>query len=231
MSKSEPSIQHRVKTYVRRESRITRAQRRALEQFSSQYLIATDDRPIDLQELFPEAEKIEIELGFGTGESLVHLASKYKSRGYLGVEVYRPGVGKCLLNLQRLDLKNVRILTIDARDVLEKTLQTGTVDTIYILFPDPWPKRRHRKRRLITPEFLDLCASRLTGGGKLNIATDCEDYAVRTLNCLQAHQGFVNADPDDGFYTGVLIRSQTVYEKKALQKGCPIYEILFDRQK
>ncbi len=230
MSQLEQKSHHRVRTYVRRESRITRAQQRALNEDAPRYLIAADEIPLDFEQIFPQASKYALELGFGSGESLVHLAATYPDRGFLGVEVYRPGVGKCLLNLKRHDLRNVRLLTADARDVMEKMIRPKSLDSIYILFPDPWPKKRHRKRRLITSQFIDSCANCLADSGRLNVATDCEDYAEQILLGLNRHAGFVNANSRGGFYSGPLIRGRTVYEAKALDKGSCIFEILFRRR-
>ncbi len=231
MSQLEQKSHHRVRTYVRRESRITPAQQRALAEDASQYLLSADELPLDLEQIFPQAKKFGLELGFGSGESLAHLAADHPDRGFLGAEVYRPGIGKCLLNLKRQGLQNVRLLAADARDVMEKMIRPESLDSIYILFPDPWPKKRHRKRRLITSQFVDLCANALADAGCLNAATDCEDYAEQILLALRRHAGFVNAASSGGFYSGPLIRGKTVYEAKALSKGSRIFEILFRRQR
>ncbi len=186
-----------------------------------------DSEPIDLEVLFPFAEHVEIEIGFGAGESLVNMAAANHNRGYLGIEVYRPGIGQCMLNLSKLGINNVRVLEMDARDAIEQKIRPRSVHAIHILFPDPWPKKRHHKRRLLGTEFLSLCASRLRPDGLLNIATDCEDYAQTTLSTLEHIPQLRNAESTGGFYEGEPIRPRTRYETKALARKDRIYELLF----
>jgi len=179
--------------------------------------------------LFPLAECFEIEIGFGAGESLVSMAADNSNCGYLGIEVYRSGIGQCMLNLSRRGIDNVRVLEMDARDAIEQKIPPDCIQAIRILFPDPWPKKRHRKRRLLGAEFLLLCASRLSSGGTVNIATDSEDYAVNTLVALEHTQNLKNVESSGGFYTGQSVRPRTRYETKALNRQNKIYELLFTR--
>ena len=206
---------------------MTPAQRRALAECSDDYLIHFAEQPIDLSIVFPHANKFSIEIGFGDGEVLLQLASKNPDTGYLGIEVYRPGVGKCLLGLNEMELKNVRVSTSDVRDVLLRQLTPDSLNEVFILFPDPWPKKRHHKRRLISPEFISLCANRMVAGATLCFATDSGNYAEYALSQLTASKEFENIEQCGGFYSGEPVRPQTRYERKALARGEKIYDLLF----
>ena len=206
---------------------MTPAQRRALAECSDDYLLHFSEQPIDLSDVFPHANRFSIEIGFGDGKVLLQLASKNPDTGYLGIEVYRPGVGKCLLGLNEMELKNVRVSTSDVRDVLSRQLTSDSLNEVFILFPDPWPKKRHHKRRLISPEFIDLCANRMVAGATLCFATDSENYAEHTLSQLTASKEFENIEQSGGFYSGEPVRPQTRYERKALARGEKIYDLLF----
>ena len=206
---------------------MTAAQRRALAEYSDDYLLHFVEHPIDLSTVFPHANRFSIEIGFGDGEVLLQLASRNPDTGYLGIEVYRPGVGKCLLGLNEMELKNVRVSTSDVRDVLLRQLTPNSLNEVFILFPDPWPKKRHHKRRLISPEFISLCASRMVAGATLCFATDSGNYVEHVLSQLTASKEFENIEQRGGFYCGEPVRPQTRYERKALARGEKIYDLLF----
>ena len=206
---------------------MTPAQRRALAECSDDYLLNFEEQPIALSAVFPHANRFSIEIGFGDGEVLLQLALRNPDTGYLGIEVYRPGVGKCLIGLNEMELKNVRVSTSDVRDVLLQQLTPGSLNEVFILFPDPWPKKCHHKRRLISPEFINLCANRMAAGATLCFATDSENYAEHALSQLTASNEFENIERRGGFYSGESIRPQTRYERKALARGEKIYDLLF----
>ena len=221
----------RVKTYARRESRMTAAQRRAIENLSELYVVPSADVSLDLQQIFPKLNRFALEVGFGDGEALVHLARTNPDTGYLGIEVYRPGVGKCLLALHRLNIDNVRVSTSDARDVLALQLPPRLLSEIFFHFPDPWPKRKHRKRRLIQPEFVELCVSRLTDDGRIIFVTDSSDYAAYARERFAENDRIGILDDGQELSTGRLQRSETRYERKALERGNFIHEFVFQRRR
>ena len=229
MAAESPIIRTRNKTYVRRESRITRAQRRALAEFSERYVLSEITSTLELASLFPSADRYAVELGFGDGDALVEMASANPDTGYIGVEVYRPGVGRCLQSLNDRGLDNVRVYTQDARDLMTNHIPGNSLGEIYILFPDPWPKKRHHKRRLVNSEFIALCASRMQVGSRLHFATDCRDYAYQTLYHLEASEEFENTCGAGFFCTDEGVRPKTRYERKAEQRGDRIYDLIFER--
>ena len=221
--------QFRHKTYSRRESRITKAQQRALNELSPRYVLEELESLKQLNKLFPNCDRFAIEIGFGDGDSLVRLASENPSTGFIGVEVYRPGVGRCLLSLDRENIDDVRVCTFDARDVLTELSTEARLSEIFVLFPDPWPKRRHHKRRLVSADFVSVCARCLRSGGRFHFASDSQDYASQVLELLQADEDFRNGSDDGGFYSGERMRPITRYERKALERGDQIYDLVFYR--
>ena len=221
--------QFRVKTYARRESRITPAQKRALAELLSLYELPLTDAPICVSEVFPGTSRFAIEIGFGDGETLVHRAQQNKNTAYLGIEVYRPGVGKCLLRLHKNNVNNVRVSTNDARDVLLQQVPSNAVNEFIILFPDPWPKLRHRKRRLVNSEFVELCVDRLVIGGTILIVTDSSDYAQQVLEILEVNPNLESLAPIQDAAEVQDRRQQTRYARKAGLSGNQVFEMLYTR--
>ena len=219
----------RVKTYARRASRITKAQRRALVELLPVYGIGDSSEPLDLAGMFPNAEKFCVEVGFGDGEALAAMASANPRNVYLGIEVYRSGIGRCLRRLNQAGLENVRVSSADVRDVLER-FATESIHEICVFFPDPWSKRRHHKRRLIQPDFIDLCAGKLTPGGVICMATDSLQYAQHMLEVLTENGEIRNFSDDGGFCDGNPNRPQTQFERKALECGSAVYDLIFVRR-
>ncbi len=220
----------RNKTYARRESRITQAQQRALSELSQRYVLQESESVIEMTKHFPGVDRYVVEIGFGDGDALVELAADNPATGYIGIEVYRPGVGKCLMSLDSRKLDNVRICTRDARDVLSDCRPHGSLAEIFILFPDPWPKKRHHKRRLVNPEFVDLCADCLKTEGRIYFSTDWSDYARVVLGHLESNGKFDNIAGKNRYYTGESLRPRTRYECKALARGDRIYDLVFSRR-
>ena len=229
MASRSQSLKSRNKTYVRRESRITRAQQRALSEFSERYVLQDIESVIKLDELFPGLNRYALEIGFGDGEALIELAAANPDTGFIGVEVYRPGVGRCLLALDKANIDNVRVCMFDARDVLGGFIPEQSLSEIFILFSDPWPKKRHHKRRLVNSEFIQLCAACLKTEGRMIFATDAQDYAQQVLNQLEANSEFRNLAGPTGFYDGEPLRPMTRFERKALARGDQIYDLVFCR--
>ncbi len=221
------SKQYRVKTYARRESRITPAQKKALAELLSLYELPPTDSPICVSEVFPGTSRFAIEIGFGDGETLVHRAQQNRTTAYLGIEVYRPGVGKCLLRLHNNNVNNVRVSTNDARDVLLQQVPSNAVNEFIILFPDPWPKLRHRKRRLVNSEFVELCVDRLAVGGTILVVTDSSDYAQQVLEILEENPNLKRMTPEQDAAGEQDKLWQTRYARKASQSGSQVFELLY----
>jgi tRNA (guanine-N7-)-methyltransferase len=179
-----------VRTFVRREGRLTVAQARALAELWPRFGLEYDEGTLDLDAIFGRRVPRTLEIGFGNGDVLLWLAQSHPERDYLGIEVHRPGVGRLLLGLERLDACNVRVLCHDALEVLAHQIPRESLDEILLLFPDPWPKKRHHKRRLVQPETVALMARALRTGGWLRIATDWAEYAEHIRAVLSASPSF-----------------------------------------
>ena len=219
-------IRSRVRTTVRREGRITKAQQQAIDELLPRYRLKSADLRDDFSASMSSVSQIVVEVGFGDGDVLLQMAASHPTTGFVGIEVYRPGIGRFLRGAKDAGLNNVRVFDQDGRDFFAQICNPDSIDEIYILFPDPWPKKRHHKRRLIQKEFLEICANRLKPGGLLCIATDCEDYAQWILDELTTVPALQNAMPGGDYYHGEALRPTTKYERKALDSGAAVYNIV-----
>ncbi len=222
------SVPRRIRSFVRREGRMTRAQRRALAECWTRFGVDAGVATLEPEWLFGRRAPLVLEIGFGDGESLVATAMAHPEMDYLGVEVHRPGVGHTLLRAEALDLSNLRIMCADAVEVLRQ-LPDESLECIQILFPDPWPKARHHKRRLLQPPFVALLVPKLKWAGQLHVATDCEDYARSILNVLRAAPELVNVVNGDGFAPRPASRPLTRFERRGRRLGHEVWDVLFAR--
>jgi len=220
--------QRSVRSFVRREGRLTGGQQRALETLWPRFGVDFDGVLLDLDRVFCRQAPRVLEIGFGDGESLLYMAANDPGTDYLGVEVHRPGMGHLLLQAQALDLSNLRVISADAVVVLAHGLPDAGLDRVQIFFPDPWPKKRHHKRRLIQPDFLRLTARALKPGGRLHLATDWEDYAGHMLQVLEAAEDFVNTA--NGFAPRPAYRPLTRFERRGQRLGHDVWELIFQRR-
>ena len=224
------TARHRaIRSFVTRAGRITPAQERALEDLWPKYGIDLGPAPLELAAIFGRRAPVTAEIGFGNGDNLLELAAAHPERDFLGVEVHRPGVGRLLLQLEQRAIGNVRVICRDAVEVLERHLNGQCLDEILVLFPDPWPKKRHHKRRLIQPDFVALLAERLKEGGTLRLATDWEPYAAEMLATLSAEPRLRNEDPESGFVPRPAERSPTRFERRGERLGHQVWDLEFRR--
>lgn len=221
---------HRVRTFVRRGGRITDAQARALKELWPQYGIEPSLQQLDLDRLFGRRAAHVLEIGFGNGEALLALAAAQPERDFLGIEVHEPGVGRVLLRSKELGLANLRVMRHDAVEALERQLAEESIDEVLIFFPDPWPKKRHHKRRLIQPAFVELLARRLRHGGLLRLATDWEPYAVQMRDVLNDCTALANCASDRGFVERPAIRPATRFERRGRQLGHGVWDLAYERR-
>jgi tRNA (guanine-N7-)-methyltransferase len=213
---------------VLRAGRITQAQKRALAELLPRYGIPYAPAVLDLDRVFGRAAPRVLEIGFGNGDTLVELASSFPDRDFIGVEVHPPGIGHCLLAVESLGLANLRVVAHDAVEVLAHMIPPASLDEVLVYFPDPWPKKRHHKRRIVQPEFASLVASRLRPGGRFRLATDWEPYAAWMLEVLNASPDFTNAAPDGGCVERPE-RGATRFERRGRRLGHRVYDLDFVR--
>lgn len=219
----------RIRSYVRREGRITPSQKQALEQHWSRYGIEPSDKPLDWLQVFGRNAPRILEIGFGNGESVITQALAHPENDYLGIEVHRPGVGRLLAALAARDIHNVRVSSTDAVEVLGRQVPAGSLDCVQLYFPDPWPKTRHHKRRIVQPAFADLVARALKPGGRWLLATDWEPYAEHMQEVLNRHPEFDNLAVTGKYVERPPERLLTKFEQRGLKLGHAVFDLAYRR--
>ncbi|NBU57762.1 MAG: tRNA (guanosine(46)-N7)-methyltransferase TrmB [Actinobacteria bacterium] len=169
--------QDSVRSYRLRGSRITGPQQSALDKYWAIYGMAYSESSIDIPALFPHAKNVILEIGFGMGEATALIGRDFPETGFIAVEVHKPGIGKLMARIEELELSNIRIIEGDAHPILRTMIADSSLDGVHLFFPDPWPKKRHNKRRIVNQAFLELIAPKIKKGGFLHIATDWFPYA------------------------------------------------------
>jgi tRNA (guanine-N7-)-methyltransferase len=225
----DPEYPRSIRSFVTRAGRITPAQQRALEALWPKYGIEFAAAPLELRAAFGRAAQCTVEIGFGNGENLLALAVARPERDFLGIEVHRPGVGRLLLALQARALTNVRIICHDAVEVFDRQITAASLQEILILFPDPWPKKRHHKRRLIQHPFAEVMTRALAPGGLLRVATDWQPYALEMLETLGALRALENLAADGAFVARPAERAPTRFERRGTQLGHRVWDLAFRR--
>ncbi|WP_374982467.1 tRNA (guanosine(46)-N7)-methyltransferase TrmB [Streptomyces fradiae] len=222
-------FERRIRSFQPRRSRVTTGQADALRRLWPQWGLDIDgQRVLDLDAMFGGLPVV-LEIGFGMGEATARMAAADPSTGILAVDVHTPGQGNLLALAERGGLTNVRVANGDAIILLREMLPPAALAGVRVYFPDPWPKKRHHKRRLIQPEFLSLVAPRMRPGAVLHCATDWEPYAEQMLEVLTAHPGFVNTAPGGGYAPRPGFRPLTRFEGQGLDKGHIVHDLLFAR--
>jgi len=235
---ADPGVRREVVSFVRRSNLMRRNQRRAWEAYQERFVLdvprlgtSTSVHPaasLDLAEAFGRDAELILEIGPGAGDSLIPMAAARPEANLLAVEVYQPAIARMLAQLAKIGLDNVRIVEADAVAALEHLVPAGSVDEIWLFFPDPWHKARHHKRRLLTPEFASLTASRMKSGGIWMIATDWADYADRMRKVLNDDPSFANVQPD-GWAPRWAARPITHFERRGLDAGHQIFDLAYRR--
>ena len=242
----------RIKSFVLRQGRMTSGQQLAYDRLWHKYGLGKklaentnnyDSLPVlDFEKIFNNKNPINLEIGFGMGDSLAEMASHWTDSNFLGIEVHTPGVGRILQRIDELNLDNLRIFHADAINILEQQIPLSSLNAVYLYFPDPWHKRRHRKRRIVSRHFIELVYSRLIEGGLFHLATDIEDYASAMLKNInqsieQSRQdsnkmniNFVNQSDNNTYIDRPDWRPKTKFENKGLKKGHGIWDILYKKE-
>jgi tRNA (guanine-N7-)-methyltransferase len=213
-----------IKSYVLR-GRISPAQRGAYKDLSSCYCIPFGQSALSFQSIFKNNNPVTCEIGFGMGDATVEIARANSGKNYLGIEVYKAGIGRLLWEIEKQEIKNIRVIEGDAVEVLSGMTADNSIEAFHIFFPDPWPKKKHHKRRLIQRPFTDLLARKLIPGGYLYMVTDWPDYGDAALRELTETSGLTNTH--ETFAPPQTWRPRTKFETKGLAKEHPIRELLF----
>ncbi|MDH5436646.1 MAG: tRNA (guanosine(46)-N7)-methyltransferase TrmB [Gammaproteobacteria bacterium] len=222
-------IKRTIRSFVRREGRITPSQKNALDTLLPLFGIDLDHDVIDFEKAFGRQAPCIFEIGFGMGDSLVSMALAHPENNYLGIDVHRPGLGNLLKKIEANEITNVRVMSGDAVEVLKKHIANDTLDAIYLFFPDPWPKKKHHKRRIVKPEFVQLIRSKLKTGGLFHMATDWENYAEHMVEVMLPAEGFVNKGNQAGFVERPDYRPLTKFENRGIKLGHGVWDIMFEK--
>jgi tRNA (guanine-N7-)-methyltransferase len=213
---------------VIRAGRFTTAQRKAYESLSSSFLIPFSQEPLAFDKTFENTGSVTVEIGFGMGLAAALIAEANPDKNYLGIEVHRPGIGRLLWEIEKRSISNIRIIEYDAISVIERMIPENSLDAVHVFFPDPWPKKRHRKRRLIQRPFTETLAKRLKPLGYFYMVTDWEDYANHALEELSACSILKN--DYDAFASPQNWRPVTKFEKRGIEENRAIKELFFRRK-
>ncbi len=217
-----------IKSYVLRAGRMGTGQVRALRELAPRYVLPFSAAPFDAPRVFGRHAPLVVEIGFGMGQATAQIAAARPHDDFLGIEVHEPGVGALLQRIDEQQLTNLRIVQHDAVEVLRDMIAPSSLAAVHVFFPDPWPKKRHWKRRLIQPPFIALLASRLEPGGTLHCATDWQPYAEQMLEVLSAEPLLVNAA--EGYAPRPDYRPLTKFENRGLALGHGVWDLLFNRR-
>jgi tRNA (guanine-N7-)-methyltransferase len=222
------SFHRRIRSFVLRQGRMTKAQERALETAWPQFGIEYQNQSLDLNQAFANsASKKILEIGFGMGDATAKIAQTLPDHDFLAVEVHTPGVGSLLKLMQEGDIHNIRIIQHDAVEVLQNMLADQSLDGVHIFFPDPWHKKRHNKRRLIQAEFVKLLCSKLKVGAYIHVATDWQEYAEWVLEVLQAEPQLQNTALD--YAEKPSYRPLTKFENRGIKLGHGVWDLVYKR--
>ena len=217
MQNSRKHNKKSIRSFVKRSGRLTKSQKNALQDYSSNYILDTNNTNTDLKACFDsDQHNLVIEIGFGDGAALIESALKYPDKNFIGIEVYDSGLGQCLNAINQHKIKNIRLIYRDAVEVFEQFITKQSVEKINILFPDPWPKKRHHKRRLINKRFLALLSKSLINKGIVNVSTDWEDYAQQIELTFKESNQFKEIKSE-------LRDLKTKFEKRGIKLGHKIF--------
>lgn len=218
-----------VKSYVKREGRLTNAQANAIETHWQSLGIDYQKDVVNFSEVFGNSNPVVLEIGFGMGHSLVETAKQNPDKNYVGIEVHTPGVGACLASAVEEKLTNLRVFEHDAVEVLRDCVADNTLSKLQLFFPDPWHKKRHHKRRIVQPAFVESIRKKLAIGGVFHMATDWENYAEHMLEVMNAAESFVNQSQTNDFVPRPESRPVTKFEKRGERLGHGVWDLMFER--
>ena len=219
-------MRRKIRSFVKREGRMSSRQQNAIDSLLPTFGITFNNKPIDLTTLFGKQSTTILEIGFGMGHSLAQMAIDNPDINYIGIEVHRPGVGSLLATIGENKISNIRVINHDAVEVLQKSILDNSLDGIQIFFPDPWPKKRHHKRRLIQQPFVELLARKLKPEARLHIATDWKNYAEWIEDILKNNTYFSRLPANTPHQ-----RTMTKFEKRGIELGHGVWDLIYEIHK
>lgn len=218
-----------IKSFVLRGGRVSNRQQQALDSWLKEYELPLNTIPWDLEQIFGRKADTVVEIGFGMGASLLIMAEQHPELNFIGIEVHRAGIGSLAADLHEKGINNVRIVAHDAVEVFKHHLDENSLAGVQIFFPDPWPKKRHHKRRLIQPEFVKLLLQRVKIGGFIHCATDWQDYAEHMLSVLSAEALLSNTQPEGEYAARPDSRPLTKFEQRGNKLGHGVWDLIYKK--
>ena len=219
----------KIRSFVKREGRLTSGQAKAIEAYWPTMGLEHQNGLVDFSEAFGRTAPIVLEIGFGMGKSLVEMAAKEADKDFIGIEVHRPGVGTCLAEAVEKGVNNLRVFEHDAVEVLADCIADNSIDRLQLFFPDPWHKKRHHKRRIIQPDFVQKLKTKLKIGGIFHMATDWENYAEHMLLVMSQADGFVNLSESNDYVARPENRPLTKFEQRGHRLGHGVWDLMLMR--
>ncbi|MFB6434865.1 MAG: tRNA (guanosine(46)-N7)-methyltransferase TrmB [Candidatus Malihini olakiniferum] len=220
-----------IRSFVRRHGRLTNGQKQAMDKYWPVMGVEYQTQELDLSALFRRESPTVLEIGFGMGASLITMAEQYPEQNFLGIDVHLPGIGACLAAAQKAGLNNLRVICHDALEVLEQMIYDGSLSIVQLFFPDPWPKARHNKRRIVQKDFAELVIRKLESGGVFHMATDWEPYAEHILEVMRNVAGYRNLSATQDYVSRQSSRPLTKFEARGQRLGHGIWDLMFERIK
>lgn len=224
-----PQKNQRIKSFVLRQGRLSAGQKRALDTQWPRFGLELKDQQLDFKALFGREAPTIVEIGFGMGKSLAEMAEANPQQNYIGIEVHRPGVGALLKQIEEKDLTNIRVFNEDAIEVLEKMIPENSLAGLYLFFPDPWHKKRHNKRRIVQPEFVQKIRTHLMLQGQFHMATDWEDYALHMMAVMNDAEGYTNTSGSGNYTPRPDYRPLTKFENRGHRLGHGVWDLIFEK--
>lgn len=219
----------KVRSFVKREGRLTKGQERALNDHWDDMGLSHSDGLIDAKKLFANENPITLEIGFGMGKSLVEMAKAAPEVNFIGIEVHKPGVGACISLAVEEGVKNLKVYEHDAIEILADCIANDSLDTVQLFFPDPWHKKKHHKRRIVSADFVETIRQKLIAGGVFHMATDWENYAECMLEDMQSAQGYTNLSETNDYVPRPDSRPLTKFENRGQRLGHGVWDIQFSK--
>ena len=219
-----------VKSFVLRQGRLTTAQQNALDNHWLDYGIDFSEQLLPLSELFNNNNEVILEIGFGNGESLLQQAKNQAEYNFIGIEVHGPGVGHLIHNANKEGIHNIKVIRHDAVEVLKHQIPDNAIKQLQLFFPDPWHKKRHHKRRIISPDFIQLVHKKLKAGGYFHMATDWQHYAEQMLEQMDHTDGFHNIAGTGNFSKTKGARCETKFERRGIRLGHGVWDLIYEKQ-
>ncbi|MGZ8236651.1 MAG: tRNA (guanosine(46)-N7)-methyltransferase TrmB [Methylobacter sp.] len=228
MPAPEKTPSRRIRSFIRRQGRITQGQQLALDNHWDRYCL-DPNADYDFSQVFGRTAPLIVEIGFGAGDSLAKMAAANPDNDYIGIEVHRPGVGHLMLLLDQQGLTNVRIYCHDAIEIIERKIADNSLAGVHLFFPDPWPKKKHHKRRIVRPSFVESLTKKLQSGGYFHAATDWQNYAENMLEVLSAGTGISNTSDTGDYCERPEYRPLTKFEQRGIRLGHGVWDLIFKK--